>query len=144
MNAERTTAVARMAESMLRLCGGCEVHLLLPSPEPDDPALRRLGLAADNIEEVACSPVVMRTLTTEDGRARCELLFPATTMRPLAEARGFAEPEALLHAARGIVCGNRRLQIEAVSVEYYAGVSYLYRVTASEIWINVSSRGIRS
>jgi hypothetical protein len=122
-----------MAESMLRLCGGCEVHLLLPSPEPDDPSLRRLGIAADNFEGVACSPVVTRTLITEDGRARCELLFPTITMRPLAEARGFAEPEALLRAARGVICGDRRLRIEAVSVEYYAGVSYLCRVTAREI-----------
>lgn len=133
MNAERATAVARMAESMLRLCGGCEVHLLLPSPEPDVPSARRLGLATGSIEEVACSPVVTRTLPTEDGRARCELLFPATTMLPLAELRGFAGPQALLRAAHGVVCGNRRLQIESVSVECYAGVSYLYRVTASEI-----------
>jgi hypothetical protein len=122
-----------MAESMLRLCGGCEVHLLFPSPAPDDPSVRRLGLVADNSEAVACSPVVMRRLPTEDGRAHSELLFPATTMRSLAEARGFAEPEVLLHAARGVVCVNRRLQIEDVSVEYYTGMPYLCRVTTSEI-----------
>ncbi len=122
--------LARAAEAMLRALGGDTATLLLPIPT--DAALDEdgLGLTAIAAEEVAFSPVVVRSLAPAEGRARRELLFPAAAVAAQVDSHGAASAEALFQSALGVRHQGRLLRIESVAPELFAGSAYLYRVIA--------------
>jgi hypothetical protein len=126
--------MARMAEAMLRTLGGCEVRLLLALPQETGAELQRLALSSVDAEEVSCSPVVVRTLSLgETEPTHYEVLFSAAAILALAETRGVADPDSLFTTARGLMCGDKRLRIDKVTSEAFAGTPYLYRITATEL-----------
>ncbi len=120
--------MARAAEAMLQALGGGEVQVLLPAVAAADANARQLGLAAPQAEAVAFAPVVVRALDSE-GR-RFELLFSAAALERAAEARQLGSGEALLASAVGVDAAGRRLRIERVAAESFAGSAYLFRVVA--------------
>ena len=130
----RSMALVRAAEAMLRSLGGEEVSLLFPMVSlPDDPAAQ-LGLADPGVEEILISPVVVRNLRAEARGTRVlfEFLIPAPVVWSKVEQRHVATPQALFESTLGISFDGRLLRIERLDTEHFAGVAYLYRVTAGE------------
>lgn len=128
----RGTALVRAADAMLRSLGGQELSLMFPMVTfPDDPAAQ-LGLADPGVEELELAPVVVRNLRAESHgtRVRFEFLIPASVVLSKMEDRHVATPEALFESALGIAHDGRLLRIEKVDSEWFAGIAYLYRVTA--------------
>jgi hypothetical protein len=129
--AARALSLGRAAEAMLRALGGGEVRLRLPlNLAAAEPQRAALGLDGPAVEEVALAPVVVRAVTAA-GEARFELLLPATRLQALAAERGL-KAEALLQRALGFVQGDRLLRVAHFTAETFAGLPYLYRVTATE------------
>jgi hypothetical protein len=126
-------ALVRAADAMLRSLGGQELSLMFPVVTlPDDPAAQ-LGLADPGVEQLQLAPVVMRNLRAESHGScvRFEFLIPASVVLSKMEDRRVATPNALFESALGIVHEGRLLRIEKVDTEWFAGIAYLYRVTAA-------------
>ncbi len=121
--ASRGLAMARAAEAMLRVLGGGEVRLLLPAIAVVDPTARQLGVDAPDFEEVAVSPVVVRS-----AAAGVELLFPAAAISAQVEERQAGSAEALFNSAAGAVYDGRTWRVVGCAAEHFAGTPYLYRV----------------
>ena len=129
----RGMALVRAADAMLRSLGGQELSLLFPMVTfPEDPAAQ-LGLADPGVEEVQLAPVVIRNLRAESRgtRVRFEFLVPASVVWSKVEERHVSSPEALFELALGIAHDGRLLRIEKFDTEWFAGIAYLYRVTAA-------------
>ncbi len=126
------TALVRAADAMLRALGGTEVSMLFPALGlPDDPSVQ-LGLVDPGVEEVSFSPVVVRSLATDNRgpRRRLEFLLPAAAVAAETTARNMASSQALLDAALGLTYQGSLFHIEGLTTEYFAGTAYLYRVVA--------------
>jgi hypothetical protein len=125
-------ALVRAADAMLRSLGGQALSLVFPMVTfPDDPAAQ-LGLADPGVEEVELAPVVIRNLRAESHgtRVRFEFLVPASVVLAKVEDRNVESPESFFESALGVVHDGRLLRIETVDPEWFAGIAYLYRVTA--------------
>jgi len=117
---------------MMHSLGGETVVLLFASlPVPGDTA-SQLGLVDPGVDEVAIGPVIARGLPTDSNgpRRRVEFLLPASAVAPELPARGFASGEGLLGAALGVVYQNQIFHIEGFTSEEFAGIPYLYRISA--------------
>ncbi len=128
----RGLALARAAEAMLRALGGETVSLIFPMPGASDANTVGLGLSAVAAEDVSISPVVMRPLANDSGRARREFLFAAAPVYAQAELRAIGSAEDLFQSALGILHQGRLMHIESVTPELFGGSAYLYRVVAVE------------
>lgn len=119
---------------MLRALGGAEVSLLFPQALMPDDTSSQLGLTDPGVEELRLSPVVVRTLPTDNTgpRRRLEFLLPASQVQEHAIERNTASGQALLEAALGMHYQGEVLHIEGIATEYFAGTAYLYRVVAVE------------
>lgn len=119
---------------MLRAFGGTDVIMLFPlASMPNDPSAQ-LGLADPGVEEVAFSPVVVRTLPIAGTgpRRRLEFLLSAATVAAQLSVRNVASAEQLFDGALGLLYENEIFHIENVTTEYFGGTAYLYRVLAVE------------
>ena len=127
-------ALMRAADAMLRALGGTEVSILLPLLGlPDDPSVQ-LGLVDPGVEEVKFSPVVVRSLATDNSgpRRRLEFLLPASSVAEQASDHNRASGAALIEGALGVVYQGALFHIEGMTTEYFAGTAYLYRVVGVE------------
>lgn len=125
-------AAVRAAEAMLQTLGGTEVVLLFAAVGlPGDPA-SELGLVDPGVEQVPISPVIVRELSTENSgpRRRIELLAGRSTMAEQVSQRNVDSAEVLFETALGVVYQGEMFHIEGFVVERFAGVAYLYRVSA--------------
>lgn len=125
-------AAVRAAEAMLQTLGGAEVILLFAAAGmPGDPAAE-LGLVDPGVEQVVISPVIVREVATENNgpRRRIELLAGRSTMAEQVSQRNVESAEQLFEMALGVVYEGELFHIEGFMVERFAGVAYLYRVTA--------------
>ena len=119
---------------MLRALGGTEISILLPAVNLADDTSAQLGLADPGVEQVPLSPVVARSLPTENNgpRRRLEFLIPASSAVDAATARSFPSGQALFDGCLGILHQSELFHVEGVTTEYFAGTAYLYRVVAVE------------
>jgi hypothetical protein len=127
-------ALVRAASAMLRALGGCEISPMLPLlAMPDDPSAQ-LGLMDPGVEEVKFSPVVVRSLRTDNSgpRRRLEFLVPAAAVAAELSFRNVASAEALFDDALGVMYHSDLFHIEGIATEYFGGMAYLYRVVAVE------------
>jgi hypothetical protein len=131
-DAARGYAMVRAADALLRTLGPSEITLLLPIAVQQ--ANADLGLATPVVEQVLLSPVVVRSLPSSQGtgRTRLELLLSASTVAAQAEVRGLESPTDLFESALGVIQDSKLLRIESIGSDSFAGVPYLYRVTAVE------------
>ena len=127
-------AVLRAANAMLRALGGAEVSILLPAVNLADDTSAQLGIADPGVEQVALSPVVVRSLPTENNgpRRRLEFLMPASSLAEAATARNIASGQALLDGCLGVLYQGELFHVEGVTTEYFEGTAYLYRAVAVE------------
>jgi len=117
---------------MLQTLGGTEVVLLFAAAGlPGDPA-GELGLVDPGVEQAAISPVIVRELTTENSgpRRRIELLAGRSSLAEQVSQRNVSCAEVLFETALGVVYQGEMFHIEGFVVERFAGVAYLYRVSA--------------
>ena len=127
-------AVVRAADAMLHALGGNEILLVLPLVGmPNDPSAQ-LGLVDPGVQQVAFSPVVVRSLNpqTTGPRRRVEFLISSTAVAAAVISQNVASAEALFDTALGLNYDNALFHIEDVTAEYFAGTAYLYKVTAVE------------
>jgi hypothetical protein len=125
-------AAVRAAEAMLQTLGGTEVVLLFASAGlPGDPA-GELGLVDPGVEQVAIAPVIVKELTTENSgpRRRIELMAGRSSLAEQVSQRNVSCGEVLFETALGVVYQGQVFHIEGFVVERFAGVAYLYRVSA--------------
>jgi hypothetical protein len=125
-------AAVRAAEAMLQTLGGTEVVLLFAAAGlPGDPA-SELGLVDPGVEQVTISPVIVRETTTESNgpRRRIELLAGRSSLAEQVSQRNVGSADVLFETALGVVYQGEIFHIEGFVVERFAGVSYLYRVSA--------------
>ena len=127
-------AVLRAADAMLRALGGSEISVLLPAVNIADDTSAQLGIADPGVEQVPLSPVVARSLPTENNgpRRRLEFLIPASSTSEAATAHNLPSGQALLDGCLGLLYQSELFHVEGVVTEYFAGTAYLYRVTAVE------------
>ena len=126
------SGAVRAAEAMLRTLGGTEVVLLFAAARlPGDPS-SELGLVDPGVEQAAISPVIVREMTTENTgpRRRIELLAGRSTMAEQVSQRNVSSADVLFETALGVVYQGEMFHIEGFVVERFAGVAYLYRVSA--------------
>jgi hypothetical protein len=128
------SAVLRAADAMLRALGGAEISILLPAVNIADDTSAQLGIADPGVEQVPLSPVVARSLPTENNgpRRRLEFLIPASPTAIAATERSIASGQALLDGCLGVLYQGDLFHVEGVTTEYFAGTAYLYRVVAVE------------
>ena len=127
-------AVLRAAEAMLRTLGGATVSFVFPAAQmPDDPAAQ-LGLVDPETEEVAFSPVVVRSLPASNSgpRRRLEILLSGGAVSDAVVEKNVASASAFFDSALGVMHNGVLLHIEGMTTEYFAGTAYLYRVVAVE------------
>jgi hypothetical protein len=117
---------------MLRTLGGTEATLLFAAAGLPDDRAADLGLVDPGVEQVHLAPVLVRELTTESNgpRRRIEMLVGRSAMAEQVSQRNVASAEVLLETALGVAYQSDVFHIEGFSVERFAGVAYLYRVTA--------------
>jgi hypothetical protein len=128
------SALLRAADAMLRSLGGSQISILIAATNITADTSAQLGIADPGVEEVPITPVVARSLPTENSgpRRRMEFLLPASTVTEEATARNFASGQLLLDNCLGIVYGGDLFHVEGLVTEYFADTAYLYRVTAVE------------
>lgn len=125
-------AAVRAAEAMLQSLGGTEVVLLFPAEGLPADRASELGLVDPGVEQVRIAPVIVRELDTENNgpRRRIELLAGRSTMAEQVSQRNVSSAEDLFETALGVIYQGEMFHIEGFLAERFAGVAYLFRVTA--------------
>ena len=118
---------------MLRALGGGEVAVRCPVAPAGNAFNAELGIEGPVTQDFTVAPVIVRTSVARvsDPRVRLEFLFAPASLAAYLADRG-QTAEAFFASALGIVQGPKLLHIESMTAESFAGVSYLYRVIASE------------
>ena len=127
-------AIMRAANAMLAALGGDSVSLLLPGLATASDAAGQLGLVDPGVQNVVISPVVARTLPTNNlgPMRRVEFTLPASALEGQLPILGMASVEDLLNGVLGLMYGGDLFHIEGVVTENFAGTAYFYVVTAVE------------
>jgi hypothetical protein len=124
-------AATRAADALLRSLGGANLSLRLPANITSSGAATELGLAAPIFDDVAVSPVVIRSRSGVQAGNIFDLLVAASAIAALVQDRNFDSADALFAAALGFVYNGDLLRIESVTSDDFAGSPYLYRITVS-------------
>lgn len=127
-------AVIHAADAMLQALGGEAVTILFPLLTLPNDASAQLGLQDPGTQEVAFSPVAVRTLNPPrtGPRRHLEFLISATAVAAAVISQNAASAQALFDSALGVNYDNTLFRIENLTTEYFAGTAYLYKVTAVE------------
>ncbi len=126
----RGFAMARSAEAMLRAVGGTTVHVIREAQLTGTLQQRQLGMAQPQYGDVAIGPAVVEVESQPPTSMKINVTLPARAVAIYAEAEGAGDGTAWLLSARGIEYEKTLLRITDVKTELFAGVEYLYQVTA--------------
>ncbi len=118
-------AQSRMADAMLRVCGGPVVMLRIPAPATPGDDAEQLGQATPEFQDVAMGPAVWRkALTGGEG----ELVISATAVVAVVGSLEYDSAAVLFRTAAGVVVDGDLLEIvSAVGIEARSEVA-VYRV----------------
>ncbi|WP_142988178.1 hypothetical protein [Granulicella rosea] len=125
-------ALERMADALLRGCGGEKVTLRMPAPAiAGDPA-EQMGLAQPQFQDFVLVPVTFRRLRPKVGAkneaAGYELLVSATAVETLLTSLAYEAASVLFQNAAGVLVGEALLRVDScTAVEMFGGV-ILYRI----------------
>ena len=125
----RQPALARAVNAMMRALGGAAVTLRLPAAATGG-TQREIGATGSTYQEVQLAPVLVRGLARKDGRAQVELLVASNALDQLMPALGATDGFVFLRGVEQIVYGGCVFAVTNVSADRFAGVAYLYHVTA--------------
>jgi hypothetical protein len=129
-SAVRGYAMARNAEAMLRAVGATVVHVVRMAALTGTEQQRELGMSQPQYDDVAIGPAAVSVESIPPTSMKIDVLLPAQVVRKHAEAEGAENGVAWLLSARGIMYECTLLRIAGVKVSTFAGVDYLYHVTA--------------
>ena len=128
----RGCAVRRAADGMLRALGATQMTLRLANPSSGD-TRSQLGLEPPPAEDVQIVPALIESLAPQaNGKRRYEIIVSAKALHPVAESHGVVDIPTWLLQAQGILHDNRLLRVDSVRVDRFAGLEYLYHITATE------------
>ena len=125
----RQPALARAVNAMMRALGGASVKLRMPVASTSG-VQRELGIAASAYQEVQLAPVIVRNLKERDGRRQIEVLISSSVLDTLTPAVGAADGWGFLRQVEQIVNADLVFAVTDVSADQFAGVAYLYHLTA--------------
>jgi hypothetical protein len=128
----RGFAAVRAAEALLRTLGGCTISVRVPINVAGTSG--EFGVAGAATEDVALSPVVVRSLRKQakGARGHVELLISAASLASAKEITDAAGSEAFFDSALGVVHDMILKRIVSFSVDDFGGTPYLYRVVVQE------------
>ena len=122
----------RAADAMLRSLGATQITLRVAQP-PVGGTNNELGMASSGFEDVPLGPAAVRsTAMAANETVQVEALVSASAAIAAATAHGTDDVATWLLEAHGLLYGNRLLHIDAVTVDHFAGLEYLYHIRASE------------
>ncbi len=131
----RQPALARAANAMMRALGGSAIKLRIPVASTGG-TQRELGIAPAVFQEAEVAPVIVReTITSANKKvgateAEIEVLISSTTLDGVMPGFGATDGRAFLNGAEQVVYAGQVFVITEVSEDRFAGVAYMYHVTA--------------
>jgi len=132
----RQPALVRAVNALTRALGGASVKLRLPVANASG-VQRELGITGSAYQEVQVAPVVVRHLQGTvgpakevDGREEIEVLISPTALDAITPAVGIDDGWTFLCGVEQVVHADRVFCVTDVSADRFAGVAYMYHVTA--------------
>jgi hypothetical protein len=125
-------AFERMADALLRHCGGERVTLRMPAPAVAGDPAEQMGLAQPQFQDFVLAPVTFRRLRprlgTKPEAAGYELLVSASAVETLLGSLAYESARVLFQNAAGVMVGEALLRVDScTAVEMFGGV-VLYRI----------------
>ena len=125
----RQPALVRAVNAMMRALGGASVKLRTPVASASG-IERELGIDPSAYQEAQLAPVIVRNLNEKDGRQQIEVLISSSALDTLMPAVGTNDGWGLLRQVEQIVYADLVFAVTDVSADRFAGVAYMYHVTA--------------
>jgi hypothetical protein len=133
----RQPALARAANAMMRALGGAAVKLRIPVASTGG-TRRELGIAPPMYQEIELAPVIVRETTadknvrpTETFVVQIEVLISSSALDNVMPGFGATDGRSFLNSVQQIVYGELVFAVTEVSEDRFAGVAYMYHVTAA-------------
>jgi len=122
----------RMADSMMRTLGACEVSLRIAEPSSGD-TNSQLGLTTPTVEDVPLSPALVRVASApHEIKTRYEVQLSTASVQQAVSMYHVDDVGTWLLTALALIYGDKVLHIDSVLVDQSAGADYLYHILASE------------
>lgn len=121
--------MTRVVNAMMRALGGASVKLRTPVASTSG-VQRELGIAASAYQEAQLAPVVVRDLKEVNGREQIEVLISPSALDATMPAVGVSDGWTFLQQVEQIVYAERVFAVTDLSADRFAGVAYMYHVTA--------------
>jgi len=125
---QRQPAMVRAVNALMRALGGASIKLRIPAPT-DGGKQRELGIAAAAYQEAELAPAMVRS--TSGGQV--EVLISSSALDLLMPAFGANDGANFLRQVQQIVYGDLVFTVTGVRAERFAGVEYMYRMTAISV-----------
>jgi hypothetical protein len=121
----RQAVLVRAVDAMTRAMGGATVKLHVPAALSG--TARELGMEPALMQELELSPVLIKAAQTANQGAAIQVLISSSVLERIASG---SDGATFLRGVRQIVYGEAVFVVADVATERFAGVEYLYRVTA--------------
>lgn len=132
----RSPALVRAVDALMRCLGGASVKLRIPVATTSG-IQRELGIAASAYEEVTVAPVIVRhfqglqsAAKEVDAREEIEIQISPSALNAVTPAVGMDDGFTFLRSVEQVVYAGRVFAVSDVSADRFAGVAYMYHVTA--------------
>jgi hypothetical protein len=132
----RSPALVRAVNALMRSLGGASVQLRIPVATADG-LQRELGIAASACQGLQVAPVMVRhfqgprsAAKEVDGREEIKIQISPSALDAVTPAVGMADGFAFLRSVEQVVYAERVFAVTDVSADRFAGVAYMYHVTA--------------
>jgi len=132
----RSPALVRAVNALMRSLGGASVKLRVPVATADG-LQRELGVAASAYAEVQVAPVMVRHFQSlesaakeVDGREEIEIQISPSALDAVTPSVGIADGWTFLRTVQQVVYAERVYAVTDVSADRFAGVAYMYHMTA--------------
>ena len=129
------TAIPQMlTDAILRTVAGTTAYLQVTGANPDTEQ-SEMGLVANNFQQVAISPVMMRKLPPtwrEGDMSRWEMMLSATSVQAQVASLNLSSAQSLFAMTLSVSMAGQSYLIESVGENEAMGTVYLYRLLVRE------------
>lgn len=132
----RQPALVRAVNALMRALGSTSVRLRIPVANTSG-VQRELGIAESTYQEAQVAPVVVRHFQGVNGPAKkvggreeIEVLISPAALDDLTTAVGIDDGWTFLRSVEQVAHADRVFSVTDVSADRFAGLAYMYRVTA--------------
>ncbi len=129
------TAIPQMlTDAILRTVAGTTAYLQVTGVNPDTEQ-SEVGLVANNFQQVAISPVMMRKLppTWQEGNmSRWEMMLSATSVQAQVASMNLSSAQSLFAMTLSVSMAGQSYLIESIGENEAMGTVYLYRLLVRE------------